>query len=111
MKQLSIQQADGTGLTSFSFGQIPEGQVGQASLQLKNTGDTPLTGLKLWIEQDNNADSKLSVNVNGTVITGTSRDTATAIPDLDVGATLPLIAQYTAPVTPMDTADLCWIGD
>ncbi|WP_155300964.1 hypothetical protein [Deinococcus kurensis] len=106
MKQLTIQGPDGAPLTAYSFGEVPEGQLGTLAIALRNTGDAPLTGVRAWIEQASTSDGELRVTLAGVAITGTTRETATPLPDLAPGAAHAGTAQHTSPTIPVDTGTL-----
>lgn len=109
MKQLQLQTAAGVPLTSFDFGEVPEGQLSAPlPIRLTNTGDVALTGLKAWIEP---AASGLRVTVGGTLITATSSPTAQALGNLAVGAFLAGSAEFLGSALPLATGTLRVRGD
>lgn len=111
MKQLTLQDADGAALTAYAFGEVPEGQLVTKPLALRNTGTEPLTGVRAWIEQASTSDGELRATLAGIAITGTTRETATALPNLAPGAAHTGTAQFTSPTAPTDSGTLRWAAD
>lgn len=109
MKQLHLLDADGQPVSDFSFGEVPPGGLSAPKvITLKNTGDTALTGVKVWVEQASGTDGALRVTLNGTPITGTSLATATALPDLAPGEGHEGTAEFTSPAVSVDSGTLHW---
>ena len=107
MKQLQLLDADGQPVSTFSFGEVAPGQMSAPlAVTLKNTGDEALTGIRLWVEQASTTDGELRVTVNGTPITGTTLETATALPDLAPGASHAGFAEFTGPSVSVDSGRL-----
>ena len=111
MKQLTLQDADGAPVTAHAFGEVPEGQLATKPISLRNTGTEALTGVRAWIEQASTGDGELRATLAGVAITGTSRATATPLPDLAPGAAHAGTAQFTSPTTPSDSGTLRWAAD
>lgn len=106
-KALALQDASGQPLAPFNFGEVARGQLSpQKPIRLVNTGDVPLSGVRAWIEQASEGDGALRVSLGGVAVTGTSAETATALPDLAVGAKLDGFAQFSGPSIPVDTGVL-----
>lgn len=109
MKRLQLLDADGQPVTAHSFGEVPPGQLSEPyPVTLKNTGDEPVTGLKVWIAQVSAGDGELRVTLAGVPITGTSLETATELPDLTPGVGHAGHAEYTSPTVSVDTGTLHW---
>ncbi|MBZ9713745.1 hypothetical protein [Deinococcus multiflagellatus] len=111
MKQLTLQDGAG-GAPSLDFGEVPLGQQSPPrAIALRNTGTEPLTGIKVWIEQASAEDGELLVTLAGVAITGTSRATATPLPNLVPGQAHTGTAAFTSPSAPVDSATLRWAAD
>ena len=83
MKQLQLLDADGQPLSAFSFGEVPAGQLS----------------------------APLAVTLNGTPVTGTSLETATALPDLAASVGHAGTAEFTSPTVSVDSGTLHWQAD
>jgi hypothetical protein len=84
MKQLQLQLADGTPITSYQFPPVPVAQLSaQVAVRLKNMGDEPLTGLKAYVDH-----AALRFVFGSTAITATTALTAQSLSDLAPDATL-----------------------
>ncbi len=87
---LDIQAPDGTPLSGFNFGDVPQGTTSAPlALKLVNTGTVDHAQILCWIEQASTEDGEMRVTIGGIAITGTSRDAPTPLPGLAVGASVP----------------------
>ncbi|MBZ9715270.1 hypothetical protein [Deinococcus multiflagellatus] len=70
MKQLELQQLDGTLAPATDFGSVPPGTTtASRQLRLVNTGDEPVPGLRLRVLQDGAVPGEYLVSANGVALT------------------------------------------
>jgi|GEM_PF-3239268 len=96
----------GAAAPTTDFGEVtPGSSSAPVTTYLTNTGDTIITTLRLWVEQDSTADGVYAVTVNGTPVTGTSEATATELNvNLAPGEYVTVVEQWTIP--PGDGVDI-----
>ncbi|MFC3833513.1 hypothetical protein [Deinococcus rufus] len=96
--------------TTFLIGEANPGTLTPSvTAELRNTGTAALAGLRLWLVQG--TPGGVRVTVAGVPITGTTLATATAVPDLAVGAAHVVIMDGTGPASGRATARLQGVSD
>lgn len=111
MLRVELFEASGETLASRDFGTVlPGTSTPIHPFVLRNTGDADLDAPLAWVEQAATEDGEFRVAIAGVAVTGTSRETATVLPALAVGAEHAGEAAWLNPAggsgVPVDTATL-----
>ena len=98
MKQLDLQLPDGNPAPITDFGNVAPGATTTArELRLVNTGDEPITSIKLRIVQDDANPGTYIVTANGVNLKGEWQEAATEQAPLAPGAFIVLSEAWSVP--------------
>ena len=94
MKRITLRTADDTADLNPYAGELAEGETRIESGLLKNTGDVPLTSIRLRVVNADTLPATLSCTVGGVLLTDTLQELLTA--PLAPGASLSVLREWTA---------------
>lgn len=97
MKRITFRTANDTADLPALAGELAEnGTVLQSGI-LKNTGDEPLSSVRLRVVNNQDLPATVAVTVNGVALTETEQEVLTQ--PLAVGASVPILLTWTAGAT------------